>query len=74
MSSLQRGQFTAILLSDRNTLETGRLKHEMEVKYSAALTSGLSNPPETGPYKETQLIQKIYHHRTIRGQPFDSPA
>src|SRR4030065_1632830 len=36
MSSLQRGQFTAILLSDRNTLETGRLKHEMEVKYSPA--------------------------------------
>jgi hypothetical protein len=56
MSSLQGGQFTAISLSGPSTPETGRLKHEMEIRYSPALTSGLFNLPETGPCKEFQLI------------------
>jgi hypothetical protein len=68
MSSLQHGRFTAISPFDHNTLETGRLKREMEIKYSPALTSGLSNPPETGPYKESRLVQRIYTHRTTRRQ------
>jgi len=51
MSSLQHGQFTVISLSGHNTLETGRLKHEMGIMFWPALTSGLFNPAEIDPYK-----------------------
>jgi hypothetical protein len=68
MSSLPHGRFTAISPSDRNTLETGKLKREMEIKCSPALTSGSSNPPEMGPYKESLLVEKIHTHRSTRRQ------